>query len=233
MTNFSKNKKYFAVALLLVILVVPTFASASWWNPFSWNIWQKIAEIFYKPQVVQVEQEKKTEDKELVDETADLALSEVEGWKTYTNTEYGFEIKYPENMSFEDISREKYMEDIWGKILVSMSGHNTIDMENSLSVTFHITLPPIERCTDFENYKYNSVSKLLINNAQFYKQTSKQLDKSGAGADEYANYYTIKNNKCFRLSFVFGYYPQSFSKDIIDQQKKISELIISTFKFIK
>ncbi|KKP32302.1 MAG: hypothetical protein A2312_00050 [Candidatus Staskawiczbacteria bacterium RIFOXYB2_FULL_32_9] len=52
-------KKYFATILLLIILVVPTFVSASWWNPFSWNVWQKINSIFNKPKIVQVQQENK------------------------------------------------------------------------------------------------------------------------------------------------------------------------------
>lgn len=57
------KKQYFvkivSVVLLLAILILPAMAQAAWWNPFSWNIWQKISEIFYKPQVVQVEQQNK------------------------------------------------------------------------------------------------------------------------------------------------------------------------------
>jgi len=32
-------KKYFAV-VFLTILIIPSVASASWWNPFSWNIFR-------------------------------------------------------------------------------------------------------------------------------------------------------------------------------------------------
>lgn len=40
-------KKYYKLFILLLVVsfIVPQIAFASWWNPFSWNIWNK---IFYK-----------------------------------------------------------------------------------------------------------------------------------------------------------------------------------------
>lgn len=47
-----KRLKLCVIILLLVVLIIPSVASAAWWNPFSWNIWQNIwNSIFYKPQV--------------------------------------------------------------------------------------------------------------------------------------------------------------------------------------
>lgn len=74
MSIANKNsKKYFAkiapIIILLVILFLPTFVSAAWWNPFSWNIWQRIASIFHKQEIAQVQQDNK-ENKENGQENA-------------------------------------------------------------------------------------------------------------------------------------------------------------------
>lgn len=51
-------KKYFAI-LFLIAFIIPSVASASWWNPFSWKVFQKKATA---PQV-QVETQKTPEQK--------------------------------------------------------------------------------------------------------------------------------------------------------------------------
>lgn len=45
-------KKYykFFIILLIVSFIIPQIALASWWNPFSWNIWNNIFGISHKPQ---------------------------------------------------------------------------------------------------------------------------------------------------------------------------------------
>lgn len=50
-------KKYFKylIVILLVSFTVPQIAFASWWNPFSWNIWNNIFNTFNKPQVVHID----------------------------------------------------------------------------------------------------------------------------------------------------------------------------------
>lgn len=47
-------KKYykFFIILLVVSFIVPQIALASWWNPFSWNIWNK---IFYRKAETKIE----------------------------------------------------------------------------------------------------------------------------------------------------------------------------------
>jgi hypothetical protein len=87
-------KKYFIIIissmLLLVILAAPSFALASWWNPFSWGFWHKIAAIFQKTEVVQVQQQ----NNQPADETKD--------WKIYSETDFGFSFKYPKEWEVYD-----------------------------------------------------------------------------------------------------------------------------------
>ncbi len=44
-------KKYFKYlfVILFVCFIVPQIAFASWWNPFSWNIWSNVFSVFNKP----------------------------------------------------------------------------------------------------------------------------------------------------------------------------------------
>ena len=48
----NKYHKLFII-LLLVSFIVPQIVLAAWWNPFSWNIWNNIFSVFYKPQTTQ------------------------------------------------------------------------------------------------------------------------------------------------------------------------------------
>jgi len=130
----NKALKYLLLALIVAI-IVPQIAMASWWNPFSWGIWNR---VFHFQQTEQKqEQTIKQDDKkeqpavnenqqnsgEQVACTMDAKLcpdgssvgregpkcefkacpevkvetpvAKTADWKTYTNTQYGFELKYP------------------------------------------------------------------------------------------------------------------------------------------
>ncbi len=76
-----QSTKYYILLLLVAVLVIPSVALAAWWNPFSWN-WNIIT-WFSRPSTTQQQTQKPT------DATTD--------WKTYTNTKYGYSIKYPTN----------------------------------------------------------------------------------------------------------------------------------------
>jgi len=64
------------IIILAVAVIVPQITLAAWWNPFSWGMWNR---IFHSQK--QTQQQSKT--------------SDIADWKTYTNTQYGFEFKYP------------------------------------------------------------------------------------------------------------------------------------------
>jgi len=78
-----KQFKAYAVIILLTVLIIPSVAFASWWNPLSWHIWD-IFNIFSKPQTSLVQQ------------------NQTVGWKTYTSNDAGYQINYPVDWIFND-----------------------------------------------------------------------------------------------------------------------------------
>jgi len=81
-----QNQKGFIIPLIITIVVIAILGTGGF---FAYK-------QFSSPKQTASEEQNTTPKTETpADETVEPALSEVEGWKTYTNSEYGFEIKYP------------------------------------------------------------------------------------------------------------------------------------------
>jgi hypothetical protein len=89
LTQGKTNWKYIWIILILAVIVGGGILG-----------WIKTKEV----PPIELPEIKKPE-KIVKDETAKLVPSEVEGWKTYRNEEYRFEIKYPEDFTIENINQ--------------------------------------------------------------------------------------------------------------------------------
>lgn len=86
------------VAVIVVSIIVPQMVLAAWWNPFSWN-WGRLLSIFQKQTQIEKQVETNTNTNDSKTETP---KDQTAGWKTYTNTQYGFEFKYPKTWTISD-----------------------------------------------------------------------------------------------------------------------------------
>lgn len=117
MKNYIKN--YLIFVILISVLIAPSFALASWYNPFSWHIWSDIwTYIFQKPTPTTqqttptacTQEAKLCSDGSFVGRTGPkcefapcpTTPDPTADWKTYKNEKYGFEMKYPSDFKISD-----------------------------------------------------------------------------------------------------------------------------------
>jgi hypothetical protein len=172
------------------------------------------------------------------DETAD--------WKTYTNEEYGFEVKYPEFLKFEEIKSSSYIDGfvvlffnsenklIKGKYMWIYPLRTSLDYcfcpAVSLSLQFKKPGGGIMTVPVVENFK---TEEIKIGNTKFKKESAEDIEKN-ATPDYYTHYNVYNNKKNNCISFCTVLHAESVISELDrDNELKIFEQIISTFKFIE
>lgn len=172
-----------------------------------------------------------------------------QNWKTEINSQYHFQIKYPDfvnpiftsqlhKTTFIPICEDNFLfclyypESLFPETDFAGAGFGISKIENAKS---------IDQCSSFANSDIFPATKILINGIAFYHQ---QRGSAATGHQEDTHYYrTFHNNSCFEIdlritteSRVENYPPGSGYQPFTVQKKTkvLDDLknILSTFKFI-
>lgn len=161
--------------------------------------------------------------------------NQISEWKTYKNSEYGFEIKYPKDASFSGSDKD----------FTIAAGENGA----KVNILIKTDQDSIKNCLKFDFYQLseNMTDKKQINGIDFY---TKSQDDAAMGGQRgvISQYSLIHNNVCYAIkaethwqdiTFIHG---ATDGKDptqeeidnqnqAIQKQNDFIDSIISTFKF--
>jgi hypothetical protein len=141
------------------------------------------------------------------------------GWKTYQDAGSGFEFKYPSEATLTK-SNVPYLNLYLEKIPVASSSNE---------LQFRALMVSVQNdCSSYagapENYTDNT--DYTVNDIKFTEHKENEGGNQSRGY--YYNYFTVKNNKCFILSFALS---GSKTSDVPKEEPHIFRQIVSTFKF--
>ncbi len=157
-------------------------------------------------------------------------LPDTSTWKTYKNTQYGFEFKYPS--SWKEVKAD------FADFTISDSKNNcqfSFDLSNRMKVTLPINLwvnkqsKSNQECTNCPGIFVGDVNKTptIIDNIK----TISYLSGNEGGTS--TTYLFTRNNKIYNLNTYVSTYEVEVSDDEIKKCEQDLNQILSTFKFTK
>ena len=212
-------QKQKGISLIIIVALVALIAMGA----AGFFAWQYFAIKFQQQTTQNQEQDQQILDRQFPlagDQPSEPVPSETAGWKTYTNNEYGFEIKYPNDWSVDKTTVMSY-------IYCDYPKRNSMPCEGLVGVGIGAPGPSIKieyEKISLDNFvkEYNDSGLKITNQEKFVLggiEGTKLIGTTEIGLDK-TIIFVIKNNISYIISFT-------------EIAEVIQYKIISTFKFIK
>ncbi|MCX6719794.1 MAG: PsbP-related protein [Candidatus Staskawiczbacteria bacterium] len=227
-----QNKYFkFLIIALAVAVIVPQVALAAWWNPLSWGWVNRIFHFQRTEQKQKQEQEQKQEQpkNKLQADNSASSTSPTDDWKTYTNTQYGFEFKYPKDW-VADTNRKGGIVFVWTpENKKQYDASSTAPVHAEFSVIYWDKASFLTKASEAAKKNITNVKDFVAAQFTRYLEATRDGKQAYAGIvsgenSAYIEYVEAKNG-VFVLTVSYPENPEQNPKT------KLNGQILSSFKF--
>jgi hypothetical protein len=152
-------------------------------------------------------------------------------WKIYTNGEYGFEIKYPEDSDIRTIKTEASPPTLVYIQLPISEKYKDVVLDKSFAVIDETNFTSGYSCPDEDLYLNTELVNIKINNIAAKKIIPAYSILNDENETVVTQYFIKKDNNCLKLETIISF-KSGIESSIKDTESQIFNQIFSTLKLI-